>query len=212
VGASVGQMAAATTYSTPSYTVSTLAGQLGVSGATNDTGTAASFTFVSGGNGAGGVAVDNAGNLYVADTYNHKIRKVTAAGVVTTFAGSGVSGSTDDTGTAASFNAPVGITIDTQNNLYVADSGNNKIRKITSGGVVTTFAGSGSSGLANGTGIAATFNSPTGISVDSYGNVYVGDKGNHAIRKITSLGVVSTPRWHRWSFRLHQCDWHRGQF
>ena len=96
--------------------------------------------------------------MYVADQNNHLIRKITAGGVVTTLAGSGSQGSADGTGTAATFNWPSGVAVDGSGNVYVADRSNHLIRKITSAGVVTTLAGSGSQGSADGTGTAATFN------------------------------------------------------
>jgi sugar lactone lactonase YvrE len=166
-------------------TVSTLAGT-GAIGNANATGTAASFNYPN------GIAVDVAGVVYVADRANNLIRKITPAGLTTTLAGSGASGSANGTGTAASFNTPYDVAVDATGNIYVADRGNNLIRKITSGGVVTTLAGSGSAGSTNGTGTAASFNLPTGIAVDASGNVYVADRGNHLIRKITPAGVVST--------------------
>lgn len=145
-------------------------------------------------NGPYGAAIDSVGNVYVTDTSNHTIRKISTAGVVTTFVGlSKTSGSLDGTGSNARFNNPKGITIDSSNNLYVADTNNYTIRKITPSGVVTTLAGSaGLVGNTNGTGSAARFNTPMGITVDSSGNLYVADYGGHTIRKITSGGVVST--------------------
>jgi hypothetical protein len=110
---------------------------------------------------------------------------------VTTFAGSGSIGSTDATGTAASFNTPNGVATDALGNIYVADTGNNLIRKITAAGVVTTLAGS-SSGFNDGVGSLAKFNSPTGVAADALGNVYVADKTNYRIRKVTAAGVVTT--------------------
>ena len=131
--------------------------------------------------------------MYVADTDNKLIRKITAAGVVTTLAGSGSSGSTNGTGTAASFNNPHGVAVDGSGNVYVADTDNKLIRKITSAGVVTTLAGSGSQGSADGTGTAASFSYPYGVAVDGSGNVYVADYFNHKIRKIaTTLASGST--------------------
>ncbi|WP_198674075.1 SMP-30/gluconolactonase/LRE family protein [Chitinophaga alhagiae] len=165
--------------------VTTIAGS-GTLGFADGTGAAASFNYPI------GITADAAGNLYVADRYNHRIRKVTPAGVVTTFAGSGAAGSTNATGTAASFNNPVGVCIAPDGTLYVGDYGNHLVRKITTAGVVTTLAGSGSAGSANGTGTAASFNNPFGVSTDLGGNVYVGDYSNHKIRKITPAGVVST--------------------
>jgi sugar lactone lactonase YvrE len=164
--------------------VSTLAGS-GSAGATDATGAGASFRLPA------SVATDAAGNVFVADMNNHLIRKITPAGLVTTFAGSGSIGSTDATGTAASFNTPNGVAVDALGNIYVADTGNNLIRKITSAGVVTTLAGS-SSGFNDGIGSVAKFNSPTGVAADALGNVYVADKSNYRIRKITSAGTVST--------------------
>ncbi len=168
--------------------VTTLAGSAGISGSADGTGSAARF------NNPNGVAVDGSGNVYVADTCNHTIRKITSAGVVTTLAGSaGSSGSADGTGSAARFNYPYGVAVDGSGNVYVADTNNHTIRKITSAGVVTTLAGSaGSSGSADGTGSAARFNYPYGVAVDGSGNVYVADTANHTIRKITSAGVVTT--------------------
>jgi hypothetical protein len=170
---------------TPSGVVSTLAGS-GACGNSNGTGAAASFCSPD------GVAVDNLGNIYVADYVNNMIRKVTSAGVVTTLAGMGTCGSTNGTGTAALFCWPAGIALDGSGNLYVGDNNNNMIRKITSGGVVTTLAGSGSIGSANGTGTAASFSGPVGVTVDNLGNVYVADNGNNLIREITPGGVVTT--------------------
>lgn len=139
-----------------------------------------------------GLAVDGSGNVYVADYGNHRIRKISPAGVVTTFAGSGAAGSSDGTGLAAQFRNPNGLALDSAGTLYVADYGNNKIRKISPAGVVTTLAGSGTAGLVNGSGTAAQFNAPSNLAVDAANNVYVADWQNHAIRKITSTGTVST--------------------
>ena len=164
--------------------VSTFAGS-GVAGSLNGTGTSAQL------NNPSGICKDNLGNFYVADTNNNKIRKITSAGVVSTFAGSGVSGSTDGTGTTDQFNLPTGVCVDASGNVYVADKNNNKIRKITSTGVVTTFAGS-ILGYLDGIGTAAKFNLPTGVCIDNQGNIYVADSNNNKIRKITTTGVVTT--------------------
>ena len=169
--------------------VSTLAGSSPAiaSGNVEGSGTAARF------NALASVAVDSAGNIYVADASNHTIRKVTAAGVVSTLAGSGVAGSANGTGAAASFRFPQGVATD-GTNVYVADTYNHAIRQIViSNGAVTTLAGTvGTSGLANGTGVAATFSSPLGLAVSGT-DLYVADTGNHSIRKIViGSGAVTT--------------------
>jgi sugar lactone lactonase YvrE len=168
--------------------VATLAGSAGLFGSGDGAGSSALFNFPS------GVAVDNVGNVYVADSYNSTIRKVTDDGVVATLAGSpGLSGSLDGTGSIARFFDPSSVAVDSAGNVYVTDSGNNTIRKISSSGLVTTLAGSAAaSGSADGTGSAARFFNPNGVAVDSAGNVYVADSGNNLVRKITSAGVVTT--------------------
>lgn len=141
-----------------------------------------------------GLAVDAAGNVWVADSSNHTLRKITPSRVVTTVAGlAGQSGSSDGTGSAARFEDPAGVAVDRLGNVYVADYGNATIRKVTPAGVVTTLAGSpGRSGREDGTGSAARFNWPTGLRVDGSGNIYVADRGNAAIRKVTPDGLVTT--------------------
>ena len=139
-----------------------------------------------------GLGVDASGNVYVADFVENIIKMVTPAGVTTIIAGSGHLGSSNGTGSAASFNFPSGLALDAANNIYIADSGNNLIRKITSAGVVTTIAGSGTVGSANGMGVSASFSFPQGIAVDNTGNIYVADTGNDLIRKISPDGMVST--------------------
>ena len=165
--------------------VSTLAGD-GTKEFADGRGTSAKF------NDPHGVAVDKAGNVYVADMLNHRIRKIDSRGNVTTLAGSGTNGFADGRGTAAKFNWPTCIALDRVGNFYVADMNNHRIRKITPGGDVSTLAGDGTIGFADGRGTAAKFNYPTGIAIDGAGNLYVADTYNHRIRKITPAGNVTT--------------------
>lgn len=173
---------------TPAGAVTTFAGSPSTGGSTDGAGSAALFGIVA------GVAVDPTGNVFVIDSRNHTVRRITPAGTVSTFAGTnGVPGSADGTGTAAAFNLASGIATDTAGNVYVADTGNQTIRKITPAGVVTTLAGSpGVVGSADGSGNAASFSSPTALVVDTASNVYVADLGNSTIRRITAAGVVTT--------------------
>ena len=131
-----------------------------------------------------GLAVDDNDNLYVCDSYNNMIRKITPGGIVTTVAGRSKKGSKDGKDTTASFWHPNSLTVDKNGNLYVADMGNNKIRKITPGGTVTTFAGSDQHGAGNGPIKEASFYQPYGIASDKDGNLFVADYQNNLIRKI----------------------------
>ncbi len=170
------------------FIVTTIAGSAGRRGSSDGTGSQGLFACPT------GAAVDSAGNLYVADSGNDEIRKITPAGAVTTLAGSPMhAGPSDGTGSQARFDCPQGAAVDSAGNVYVADSGNDEIRKITPAGVVTTFAGAaGQPGSSDGSGSGALFDDPTGVAVDSAGNVYVADSGNDEIREITPAGVVST--------------------
>jgi len=132
-----------------------------------------------------GLAVDQQGNLYVADTYNNMIRKITPDGVVSTLAGMIAKGSADGKGKDALFSHPDGLAVDRKGNIYVADVGNNKIRKITPDGTVTTIAGTRKRGADNGPLKTATFNRPYGVAVDNGGNIYVADYLNNVVRKIS---------------------------
>ena len=170
--------------------VSTLAGQPLTRGDSDGAGSAARFFYPS------GIATDNAGNIYLADTDNHTIRKVVAStGAVTTLAGlAGNSGDADGTGSAARFNNPSGVAADSAGNVYVADTMNNTLRMVTPQGVVSTLAGSPeTAGSADGTGSTARFQGPQGLAIDTSNNLYVADTNNHTIRKVvTSTGVVTT--------------------
>jgi sugar lactone lactonase YvrE len=177
---------------TSSGVVTTLAGGGSVggtaSGHADGIGTAATFYSPT------GIALDSSGNVYVADQYNHLIRKINTSGVVTTLAGGGSVGGTaggyaDGSGTAATFYHPGGVAVDSSGNVYVADNTYCLIREITISGVVSTLAGGGSaggtaSGHADGIGTAATFNSPGGVAVDASGNLYIADSSNNLIRKM----------------------------
>ncbi|WP_412850403.1 T9SS type A sorting domain-containing protein [Chryseobacterium sp. PMSZPI] len=210
---------------TPQGQVTTLAG--GPYGNVDGPGTVARFTEIR------GITVDNAGNVYATDRDNHSIRKITPQGLVSTLVGNGIPDYADGTGNAAQFNNPFGITMDTAGNLYVTDMGNNRIRKITPLGQVTTVATSfadtitmdtagnfylvntyghqilkvtpqgqqsvlagNTQGYADGTGIAALFNEPSGITVGNDGNLYIADARNNRIRKITLqvLGTTETDK------------------
>lgn len=184
---------------TPGGVVATLAGcppsicGAASQGSNDGTGSGAHFRLPS------GVAVDATGNIYVADTNNHTIRKITPAGLVTTLAGlAQMSGSVDATGSNARFNFPNGVAVSSNGNLYVADTSNNTIRKITPTGVVTTVAGcppstcADSVGSDDATGVEARFDSPAGIAVDAAGYIYVADRGNSTVRKVTPAAAVTT--------------------
>ena len=174
---------------TPAGAVTTLAGTAGgLFGSADGVGGAASFAIPA------AIAVDSANNIYVADSYNQNIRKISPTGVVTTLAGTlEVRGAVDGAGTTASFSGPSGLAFDSADNLYVADTYNHLIRKITPAGMVSTLAGiAGVSGFSDGQGTTAMFDFPASIATDGAGNVYVSEIGNKTIRKITPAGLVTT--------------------
>jgi sugar lactone lactonase YvrE len=156
-----------------------LAGTVGNRGAKDGFGAEASFYL------PWGIVADSLGNIYVADFRNNMIRKISPQGMVSTFAGTTTRGSTDGNAKAASFFHPAGLAIDKKGNLYVADSGNNKIRKITPDGMVTTLAGNGSRGKANGRALAASFYKPYALALGRDGSLFVADYQNNLVRKIS---------------------------
>ena len=166
-------------------TVSTLAGN-GISGFADGSAAMARFRDPA------GVTADAQGNVFVADIGNSSIRKITPGGVVSTLAGNGTNGFVNGTLATARFHGPADVAFDAQGNLYVADFGNHCLRKITPGGTVTTFAGTGVAGFADGGAATAQFNGPNRLVVDGQGVVYVSDYDNNRIRKVLPNGTVST--------------------
>lgn len=145
---------------------------------------------------ASGVAVDTAGNLYIADTSNHRIRRVSGEGVITTIAGTGTNAFSGDGGPAvqAQLAFPAGLAFDRAGNLYVSDRSNNRIRKIGRDGIITTVAGSGTYGYRGdgGPALAASLSGPTGIAFDERGNLYIADTGNDGVRRVSPAGIITT--------------------
>lgn len=139
-----------------------------------------------------GLAIDSSGTIYVADSHNNRIRKIALDGTVTTIAGSGDTGSVDGVGSAASFNGPTGVAVDGAGSVYVADYYGNRVRKIAPDGRVTTLAGSGVDGFADGSGDVARFSGPADVAVDADGDVLVADFNNNRIRRVTADGSVTT--------------------
>ncbi|UTY59910.1 gluconolaconase [Massilia sp. erpn] len=164
--------------------VSTLAG--GAEGYAEGKGAQAAFNTPS------GLAIDKQGNLYVADTGNHVIRKVTPDGTVSTLAGNGIAGYADGKGAEAQFNGPLSVAVDADGAVFVADTYNDRIRRIAPNGVVTTVAGNGKPGFTDGAAASAQFDTPCGVAVDGLGNLYIADSLNDAIRKLGTDGLVST--------------------
>ena len=177
---------------TPAGIVSTVAGN-GTYGATGDGVQAinASFSDVT------DVALDAAGNLYIADASNHRIRKVTPGGIVTTVAGTGVQGSSGDRGLAinATLNRPISVALDTASNLYICDSSNHNVRQVSlASGIITTYAGNGTAAYFGDLGLAtaASLNFPLGVAADRYGYLYIADSGNNSIRRVSPGGMIVT--------------------
>ncbi len=176
---------------TPDGTISTFAG-IGVGGLSGDGGPATRATLFQ----PEGLAVDSAGNLYIADVNNCAIRKVTPAGTISTVAGNGISANIGNGGPAsnAEFEYPYAVAVDSSGNLYIADDSALQIRKISTAGIITDYAGGGGGGNPGdgGPAVAATFVKPMTVAADSKGNLYVADWGTNTIRKITAAGEIST--------------------
>ena len=143
-----------------------------------------------------GAAVDAAGNFYIADTANHVVRKVAANGAISTLAGNGTAGFGGDNGAAASaqLNSPTGVAVDGSGNVYIADSANSRVRKVSSAGSIATVAGNGTPGYSGDGSSAANamLNFPVAVAVDTAGNLYIADTNNSAIRKVSTSGTIST--------------------
>jgi uncharacterized protein (TIGR03437 family) len=164
----------------------------GTAGSNGDGSAAASAQL----NGPQGLAVDSAGILYIADTQNHRVRKVAANGTISTVAGSGTAGFGGDGGsaTSAQLNLPFGVAVDAAGNLYIAEFGNNRVRKVSANGNIGTLAGTGVSGFSGdgGQATAAQLSGPQGVAVDSAGNVYIADTANNRVRQVAPNGVITT--------------------
>ncbi len=174
-----------------SGTITTVAGT-GVAGFSGDAGPATSAEL----NDPGDVAVDTAGNLYIADFRNHRVRKVNGSGTITTVAGNGVQGFSGDGGpaTAAKLDRPSGVGLDSAGNLYIADSGKSRVRKVNGSGKINTVAGNGVQGFSGDGGPAtkAKLNFPVDVAADGSGNLFISDSGNSRIRKVNGSGRIST--------------------
>ncbi len=171
-------------------TISTVAGT-GTAGYSGDGGQATSAQLSN----PYGIAVDTQGNLYIADLSNNRVRKVTAAGVISTVAGTGTAGYSGDGGqaTSAQLKNPIAVAVDTQGNLYIADYGNYRVRKVTAAGVISTVAGTGTAGYSGdgGQATSAQLNSPAGVAVDAGGTLYMADWANNRIRAVSG-GIITT--------------------
>ena len=175
-----------------SYTITTIVG----SGAEDDDGKLATEAFLTS---PRGVAADVHGNLYIADTENHRVRKVDAeGGIITTIAGSGEEGYGGDEGpaTEAKLNWPTGVAVDDTGNVYIADRNNERVRKVDADGIITTFAGTGEWGYDSdedgGPATEALLNWPADVALDANGNLYIADEYNNRIRKVDAEGIITT--------------------
>ncbi|MCD6012195.1 MAG: repeat containing protein [Flavipsychrobacter sp.] len=172
-------------------TISTFAGT-GASSYSGDGGQATAATFI----GTSGITVDGTGNVYFADVTNHRLRMINTSGIISTVAGTGTAGYGGDGGpaTAALLNAPYGVLADAAGNVYIAEAGNHRVRKIDASGTISTVAGNGTSGF-SGDGSAATaaqLSSPTDIAIDIQGNLYISEGLNNRVRRVNTAGIIST--------------------
>lgn len=176
---------------TPGGTISTFAGT-GAAGYSGDGGLATSAQL----NSAKGVAVDGQGSVYIADSYNYRVRKISRGGAITTFAGGGKPGFLGDGGpaTSATVRNPFGVAVDGQGNVYIADTDNMRVRKVNPGGTITTIAGTGVQGFSGdgGRATSAQLRFPYGVAVDGRQNVYIADNGNNRVRKVSPGGTITT--------------------
>jgi len=172
--------------------ITTIAGN-GTTGFAGDGGPATSAEL---GLSPNGVAVDTSGNVFIADTGNNRIRKVSTTGIITTLAGNGTAGLAGDGGpaTAAELSYPLGVAVDASGNVYIADTNNNSIRKVSPGGIITTLAGNGTGGFSGDGGLAASaqLNRPGGVAVDTHGNIFIADTDNSRVREVSSSGIITT--------------------
>ena len=170
--------------------ITTIAGT-GAHGNSGDTGAATSATLYN----PTGVAVDSLFNVYIADTYNSKIRKITSAGIITTFAGTGASGNSGDTGaaTSAQLNSPYGVAVGLSGSLFIVDMYNYNVRMVSSNGIIATYAGTGVYGYSGDGGAAtsATFAYPSGVAVNSVGTLFIADSNNYVIRMVSTTGIIT---------------------
>jgi hypothetical protein len=174
-------------------TTSTVAGSYEGTGDTGDNGPAVASTLTE----PAGLAVDDAGDVFVADTEDNVIREVTRAGVIKRVAGNGVEGYSGDGGraTRAELDSPQSVAVDRDGDLFIADTGNNVIREVSPRGTIATFAGDGRPGYVGGDDRRATsarLTAPTGVAVDAFGNVYIADTGNNVIRRVSTSGLITT--------------------